>query len=303
MKKQNNSIALIDLGSSTVKLGIYDKATKVLLEKKAATVNIAENFYPDAVLTESAIKRVFIALKSLKAHLKSKGISDPTLVATGVARKAKNITDLTLRIKKITGWNLEVISGDREAEIFYRGVAHDFQPDLKIAAINVGGGSTEITFGTKDSIEKSISLPVGVTNLNEQFISMDSPLTSRIRKMFEYIAEQLASVVNGEFKPDVLIHTGGELTYMTITNHPLEDSSFSPTHPKMITVQNFRKRFRDISTMKKEELYQLMPENPHWMDGAVSCTAIAIAIAEKLGVSTVIPSDKNVTDGLLLEYL
>lgn len=303
MKKQNNSIALIDLGSTTVKLGIYDKTTRAMLEKRAETVNMAENFYPDMVLTESAIKRVFIALKSLKTHLKSKGIANPILITTGVARKAKNIKDLTLRIKKITGWNLEVISGDREAEIFYRGVAHDFQPELKIVAINIGGGSTEITFGTKDNIEKSVSLPIGVTNLNEQFITMDPPLTNHIRKMFEYIAEQLATVMNGKFQPDVLIHTGGELTYMTTTNHSLEDASFSPTHPKMITIHNFRKRFGDISIMKKEELYQFMPGNPHWMDGAVSCTAIAIAIAEKLGVSTIIPSDKNVTDGLLLEYL
>ncbi len=303
MKHQNNLITLIDLGSSTVKLGVYDKSTKALLEKKAETVNMAEDFYPDMVLTEPAIKRVLTSLKSIKTHLKSKGITTPVLVTTGVARKAQNIDDLKARIKKATEWDLEVISGDREAEIFYKGVAHDFAPDMNIVAINIGGGSTEITFGTNEVIHKRVSLPIGVSNMNEQFVTYDPPLTTQISKMFEHIKQQLATVVNGEYKPVVLIHTGGELTYMQITEHPLEDSSYSPTHPKMISTTNFKKRFGDISTMKKEELYKFMPENPHWMDGAVSCTAIALAIAEKLGTEIVVPSDKNLTDGLLLEYL
>lgn len=303
MKKQSKAIALIDLGSSTVKLGVYDTATKALLEKNAETVNMAENFYPEMILTEAAIHRVLTVLKSVKTHLKSIGMTKPILITTGVARKAKNMNDFNMKIKKATGWDLEVISGEREAEIFYKGVANDFLAGLKIVAINIGGGSTEITFGTKDTIKKRVSLPIGVTNLNEQFITSDPPQRDHINNMFQYIAEQLKSVIVDEDKPDVLIHTGGELTYMTITKHPLEDSSFSPTHPKMITISHFKKRFDDISRMKKEELYQFMPENPHWLDGAVSCTAIALAVAEKIGIEIIVPSDKNLTDGLLLEYL
>ena len=45
-----------------------------------------------------------------------------------------------------------------------------------------------------------------------------------------------------------------------------------------------------------------MPQNPKWMDGAVACTAIALAIADKLGVNLIVPSNKNLNDGLLLKY-
>lgn len=89
MKKQNNSIALIDLGSSTVKLGIYDKATRAMLEKRDETVNMAENFYSDMIVTEPAIKRVLTVLATISAHLQSKGITSPILVTTGVARKLR----------------------------------------------------------------------------------------------------------------------------------------------------------------------------------------------------------------------
>ncbi len=300
---KTDKFAMIDLGSSTVKLSVYDLDTQELLHKDAKTVNMAERFYPDMLIVPEAFGRVLSALVDYKKYITAENIENVKLVTTGVARKAKNVELLTEEIKKQTGWDLVVIPADKEAELFYLGIAHDFVPDVKLAAINVGGGSTEITFGTKDSILRRLSFPIGVSNLNEKFLQISPPAEEAIASMFEHIHNELQFDLDDAIIPDLLVHTGGELDYMEITEHPMDASSYSPSHPKQISRTKFMEKYHEIKKKTKEELYQYMPHNPKWMDGAVACTAIALAIAEKLGVNLIVPSNKNLNDGLLLEYL
>jgi len=300
---KSEKFALIDLGSSTVKLNVYEIETKMMVHKEAKTVNIAENFYPNLLITDDAIDRVITVLKDYKKYLDITKIDDIKLVTTAVARKAKNAVSLVQIIKTQLNWDLEIISGEKEAEIFYLGVTYDFLPKLKLAAINIGGGSTEITIGTKDRIVRRYSFPIGVSKLNEQFLQMDPPSEREIEEMFTFINGILNLEPINDFTIDVLIHTGGELDYMEITKHPLEESSLSSGHPKQITTSNFVEKYNEINKMSKSQLYEFMPQNPKWMDGAIACTAIAIAIADKLKVNLIVPSNKNLNDGLLLKYL
>jgi len=300
---QSAKFALIDLGSSTVKLNVYEIETKKVLYKDAKTVNMAENFYPNQLITDEAMGRVLSVLKEYKRYLDSEKINNIKLVTTGVARKAKNADTLVKSIKTPLNWDLEIITGEKEAELFYLGVTNDFSPELKLAAINVGGGSTEVTIGTKDSITKRYSFPIGVSKLNEQFLQVDPPTEEIIEEMFTAINDILCFEQNNDFIPDVLIHTGGELDYMEITKHTMEESLLSPSHPKQITKSKFVEKYNEIKRMPKSQLYEFMPQNPKWMDGAVACTAIALAIADKLGVNLIVPSNKNLNDGLLLKYV
>jgi len=296
-----SNIAIIDLGSSTIKVNVVNSATKELIHKYAETVNMAEGFYPDKIITDQAFSRVIEALIKIKNKLKDIKVSEVKLVTTGVARKAVNIDDLKRKIKSKFNWDLKVISEEQEAELFYKGVVHDFDESLNLVAINIGGGSTEVTFGnSKSSIERK-SFPIGVSNLNEMFVLQDPVHPEHLNNMFKHINDQLTDVFNKAV--DVMIYTGGELDYMEKTNHPLENSKHSKSHPKQISLENFKNKYKEIKAKTKEELYKYMPENPRWMDGAVSCSAIAIVIAEKLQVKTIVPSNKNLIDGLLLDYV
>lgn len=296
-------VSLIDMGSSTVKLSIYNKETGELLHKSAQTVNMAENFYPNKSISNEAIERVVNALKKFEEELNSANIKNIKLVTTGIARKAENIDELQVAIKKSLGWDLEVIPAEQEAEIFYKGVCHDFKENLNMVAINIGGGSTEIAFGTHKEIYRRLSFPVGVTDINETFLTEDPPSNESISKMFDYLEKVICLELPENITPSFLIHTGGELDYMLATGHPLEESNFSPTHPKHITLDKFKSKYNEIKSKTKNELYAHMPHNPKWMEGAVACTAIAITIAEKLNINLIVPSNKNLNDGLLLKLI
>ena len=135
----------------------------------------------------------------------------------------------------------------------------------------------------------------------ENAMKKSPPSEVEYKGMIAYIREQLdLSELPKDAGHSVLIHTGGELDYMERTSYELDDYNGSPTHPKKISLVNFITRSSEIRQMSKEDLHTFMPENPQWMEGAIACNAIAQALAEHLGVNEIIPSNKNLNDGLLL---
>lgn len=301
--------SLIDLGSSSVKLIIFqvdDKGGIVKKYEDKMTVNLAENFYPQEIIKEEPIKRVLKALIQFNKHISTFGVDTVKLISTGVARKAKNVDIFKRLIKDHTGLDIEIISGQEEAELLYKGVINDFEePDRKFLIINIGGGTTEVIYGDKKNIEFLRSVPIGVSEINEKYIEnypisdnlfdrLENEIKSRIKKL------NLPSID----KQTIYIHTGGELAYMKALKFNLVNSDLSsPAHPLIISIRDFKKRAEEIRNMTKEELYSYFPKNPKWLNGAVACNTIAICIAEKCGFNFCVPSDKNLLDGIVLEVI
>lgn len=296
--------ALLDIGSSTIKLSVYqveEGNTPQQIYKNSITTKLAENLYPTLILSKEAIKRCTDAANLLIKEAWEKGAADTKAVSTGAARKASNRQELIDCFCKDCGLSLEIISGEKEAEIFFKGVVCDFTDKKEgLVAINIGGGSTEVVVGKVGEIEQVYSLPLGVVNLNETYLKNDPVNEEQHTLMLKNIKKTIKENINCSDKVDILIHTGGELDYMKRTKYPLQDYSGSSSHPYKVSVKDFEKHNEKIRSMKKEDLYAFMPENPLWMSGAVACNALALCIAKHFKSAYIIPSNKNLNDGLAL---
>jgi len=105
-----------------------------------------------------------------------------------------------------------------------------------------------------------------------------------------------------ESKAKICLYTGGELHYMQIANYNLQKNTIfaDAEHPFLISIEHYQQDNEKIfSTIRLEELKNLMPENPNWMIGARACSALAQAICEKYGIENIIPSDANLLDGVI----
>ena len=101
---------------------------------------------------------------------------------------------------------------------------------------------------------------------------------------------------------DCAIFTGGELRFENLTGYNLVKNNIfkDKNHPFMITYEDFVKGNEKILyKMTLEELYDLMPHNPKWMDGARAGAILAQAIFNKAGINTIIPSDINLINGVI----
>src|SRR5512143_3206664 len=90
-------------------------------------------------------------------------------VATSAAREAKNSDLLLQRVFRISGIDIEIISGEEEARLIHSAVAHKL--DLKnkrTLLIDIGGGSIEVTLSTGRNIISTDSYNLGTVRLLEK---------------------------------------------------------------------------------------------------------------------------------------
>lgn len=122
--------------------------------------------------------------------------------ATSAMREADNMKQLVSRIKKEAGLNLEVIAGEQEARIIYSNHIERILDGRKsYLYIDVGGGSTEMTFFRGKKAIKSRSFPIGTIRIKEGLVS---------KKRWKNMKKWVEGVTSKE-KEVYAIGTGGNI--------------------------------------------------------------------------------------------
>jgi|GEM_PF-3482776 len=299
--------AIIDLGSSTVKLTLCEiKPDKTLdtLYKKSITVNLAENFFKNDILQDAPMQRTIQAILDFQQTALDYGIVDIVVVGTGVLRKAKNIDQFKLLVKKETELDVRIITGKDEAYMIYKAIEASFEKlDKGLIMVNAGGGSTEVVIGNMGKIEQH-SIPLGISEINEKFIKNYPIADQDYLKIKSYVKGIIDKNIKKKSRKDYyLVYSGGELDYMILTGFPLSDFSQSMSHPKMITIKKLISQTTKMRAMDLDQLQGYMPTNPAWMNGAIASNTILETFAEYFGSELIIPSNKNLNDGVLLEMM
>ncbi len=170
-------IAVIDIGSNSVRMVIYEKTSRFafhLLHEAKSKVRISEDAYKnEGNLQKIPMQRTFDALHdflTITASFKTKKI---LCVATSALRDAPNKKDFILRVKTQLKLNIKVIDGIKEA--YFGGIAcANLLPEQTNAlSIDIGGGSTEFSTINKKDVTNTISLNLGTVRLKELFCDKD----------------------------------------------------------------------------------------------------------------------------------
>lgn len=170
--------AVIDVGTNSVKLLVADvdgRQIEPLLEDSRQT-RLGRGFYETHRLLPVAIAQTALAVGEFSRAAKKLGASSLRVIATSAARDAQNAHELAVAVEKASGWKLEVISGEQEAEWTFRGAMTN--PKLSrepVLLLDVGGGSTEFILGQDDKIHFRHSYPLGAVRLMEKIPHSDPP--------------------------------------------------------------------------------------------------------------------------------
>lgn len=89
---------------------------------------------------------------------------------TSALRDARNRDEFIATMKERAGVELHLLSGEREAELTWRGALFGLQLEERhVAVIDIGGGSTEIAFGSDGTFIRGTSVDVGAVRVTERF--------------------------------------------------------------------------------------------------------------------------------------
>lgn len=170
--------ACIDIGTNSCRLLIaetFRTKNKIFLGrelyKDLEIVKLGEDVNKNKFLKEEAIVRTVTALKKYRKIIDEFSIQEENIIcfATSATRDSVNKDYFIKKVFEETKIKIRCISGEKEAYINFKGVQAGLKNSQNILVFDIGGGSTEFTFGDKKGIRKSISLDIGSVRITEQF--------------------------------------------------------------------------------------------------------------------------------------
>ena len=160
--------AAIDVGSNAIRLLVCDVTKKEgeFRLKKVAMIRIPIRLGADVFdIGEISLEKkesLVDAMCGFKHLMKSMGVEDYKAVATSALREAKNGQAVCDKILKKSGIELKLISGKKEAKILYSTqISQVLDDDKSYLYVDVGGGSTELSFFQGKNLKASDSFKVG----------------------------------------------------------------------------------------------------------------------------------------------
>lgn len=186
-------LAGLDLGTNTFLLLIADMRANALtpLFEKETIVRLGKGVDAHGNLNDEAMQRGLACMREYAALAREYGCEKISAVGTSALRDAKNREAFLHLIKQETGIAVNIISGETEARLTYRGALSN-KRDLPepLAIIDIGGGSTEVVFGTHAQITRARSADIGSVRLTERILQHD-PVRAEEVQTFRALVEQI----------------------------------------------------------------------------------------------------------------
>lgn len=305
MKNGPVKLASIDIGTNSTRLMIAEKKRNHLktLYRGVEITRLGAGVNEKRVLSSSAIQRTRLTLNKYKRLIEDYGVNETKVVATSAMRDAKNASLFIDEVEKKVGFQVEVLTGEKEGELSFLGATYDLchvhQP---ILVIDIGGGSTEIIFGRPGFAEKFFSLDIGSVRLTEMFIKNDPPLESEIYLIEDYIN----SIIKGSFKEIdkrenlLCIGLAGTITTLSAISQKMRVYSPKKIHGSRLSLLEIERILNYLLSKNLSERKRLVGLESERADIIIAGTVILREIIRALGLKTVLISEHDILDGLIL---
>jgi exopolyphosphatase/guanosine-5'-triphosphate,3'-diphosphate pyrophosphatase len=298
-------VAVIDVGTLKSKFEIREFRSGVLSapihRDKVLTVLGRDLDKTDGLILARSVEVVVSALGSFKAEMMAHGVRDYRAIATEAIRKARNADAVLAEIEARTGIRLEVLDRQSEAGLFFRSVAADF-PGRTIAAADIGGGSVQVVVGRDSEMSSVHSFKTGTYFLQENFSATHHPSREDLARASEYIERELAALTAVGERPDLLVYGSTNIIdFMRAMNLPLKTIGSGGAHPYSIEVGQLVPLYGRLISLSYEDRMPLYPAEPYYMWAADKALMNIARICKNLDVTTIVPSNNNISAGILLE--
>lgn len=289
--------AVVDLGSNSVRLVIFEKTSRFafhIFAEYKRKVRLGENAYNNnKILQEESMQRTENTLAYFKDMAFKHKCAKMLIVGTSALRDAPNSADFIKRIKNNLGLNIKCIDGKRES---YLGglAALNLMSNIKNATtLDIGGGSSELCLIRNSKIEDCISLDIGTVRLKELFYD-----TNKMQELHAFLNDTI-KLIPKHFKNDTLIAIGGSLraissSIMQKNSYPLKvlhEFKYSLVDEKSHIKKIIDTDFNSLSDYGiKKERFDTIKEG----------SLIFLNIAQALNVKDVLTSGVGVREGVYL---
>lgn len=302
MKTQN--YAIIDIGSNTMRLVIYEKTKSNRLkeiENVKASSRLRTFLEEDNTLNQAGIDRLIDTLKSFQEVLATYTLQDTICAATAAIRQAVNKKEIETQIVQKTGLNIRILSEEEEAYYGYLAVVHSTSLKEGIT-VDIGGGSTEVTYFENRELKDSHSFPFGALTLKD-FFKKSIPTTEELTTLRQYLREQFATLPWLKDREVKLVAIGGSARNLAQIHQNLESYPLAGLHEYQMFQKDIIEVSSYLTSLKPSKLAKVEGLSKDRADIIIPAIEVFHCLYQTIQAESLILSRKGLRDGVLYEHL
>jgi exopolyphosphatase/guanosine-5'-triphosphate,3'-diphosphate pyrophosphatase len=207
--------AAIDIGSNTTRVLVAEPQggqLRKVMEQRAYT-RIGKDASKNGKITGEKIAEVAEVVTTQVRLAEELGAEVIKIVATAAIRESKNRDKVVKGIEEQAGLSVQVLGEEEEGRLAFLGATKSLGHPVegRVAVVDVGGGSSEVIFGTLDEgVEEVSSWKIGSGSLAEEYLKSDPPSAAEIRGLRDAIGDFFEGVDLDQ--PDQAVAVGGSAT-------------------------------------------------------------------------------------------
>jgi len=306
-------ISVIDLGTNTFNLLIVETTTeggyKILYNNKLA-VKLGKSGIDKKEIRPDAITR---GLNALEKHLQTIGEfgSERTYAfATSAIRSARNGDQFVKMVRQRFNLEVEIINGDREAELIYYGVKQAVCLDAeRVLILDIGGGSNEFIIADGERIFWKKSYPLGVARLLAKFKPSDPISIEEIEFISNYLEERLSDLFEEFKKHNITTLVGASGSFETIAAMIRANDAYFESEtgkdPQSVAIDlfDFENLYQKLINSTLKDRKQMKGLEAMRLEMIVVATLVVKFILQKLKLRRLVQSNFALKEGVVYELL
>ena len=291
--------AVIDIGTNTLLLLIVDGNQRRVIDL-CRFGRLGKGLDASGNLADESIAKSIEICREYRRVMDEYGVDAPRVIATQAMREAKNAATFVGPAEQILRAKLEIIAGQREAELAFLSVAKTF-PELEGHAyivVDVGGGSTEFITTDGTRVVSAVSIPIGAVRLTERHLKSDPPTAAELAALEADIDARLPELPTGV----PIIGTAGTAT--TLAAVALQLSPYDPDQVTgfRLTPEDVEGLYGRLARAPVEQRKAMTGMEAQRADVIAGGAAIYARIMKRTSAPVFIACDRGIRWGLVYEW-
>ena len=282
-------LAAIDIGSNAARLLISEVTTDTNGNAKFNKIDLIRvplrlgfDVFEKGLISEHRTNMILQTMQAYKSLLNVYEVKHLKACATSAMRDAKNATEIIDKVKEQTGIEIEIISGSDEAAFIYENhIAENLDKEHSYLYIDVGGGSTELTFFSNNKLAFKDSFNVGTIRLLKNSVP---------DKLWDEMKDAIKEKTKGH-KAVTAIGSGGNINKIFSLSKTKEDKPL-----QLELLRDYYKELSNVSLADRISIYKLKEDRA---DVIVPALNIYINVMRWAGASEIYVPRIGLADGLI----
>jgi exopolyphosphatase/guanosine-5'-triphosphate,3'-diphosphate pyrophosphatase len=269
-----------------------------------APVRLGSEVFVSGRLASSSVGQACAALREFRQAMDDAKVDVYRATATSAVREASNKATFVERARREAGIELEVIEGIEEARLIQLAVARRLGlADRRALLVDVGGGSTELTYLDRGASVWAISLPIGTVRLIELYLRTPSAMDrARQKLLLEGIDRTLAEAVPTLKKLpfEIVVGTGGNVDTLSELC-PVKGGHAG--YPRAVDVGQMKALLAKLFSLTPEQRREAFGLRPDRADTIVPAASIFLRVSELFKAAAIVAPGVGLKEGILEELV